>query len=221
MHYQKFLQLARRFFNTEAETLEKVGRHDQIPQLLAHFEQDKEFYLVQEFIKGQSLDEELSCGKRLGEAQVVDMIKDALGILNFIHSQGVIHRDIKPANIIRRQPDGRLVLIDFGAVKQLQTQILGQESHTVAIGTSGFAPPEQMLGQPVFSSDIYALGIIAIQAITGTPAQLLKPLTHEIVWRNYAQVRDRCAAILDKMVRYHVSERYSSAAEVLQDIQHL
>lgn len=218
---EKFLQLARRFFNTEAETLEKVGRHDQIPQLLAHFEQDKEFYLVQEFIKGQSLDEELSPGKRLGESQVVDMIKDALGILNFIHSQGVIHRDIKPANIIRRQQDGRLVLIDFGAVKQLQTQILGQESNTVAIGTSGFAPPEQMLGQPVFSSDIYALGIIAIQAITGTPPQLLKPLTHEIVWPNYAQVSDRCAAILDKMVRYHVSERYSSAAEVLQDIQHL
>ena len=78
-----------------------------------------------------------------------------------------------------------------------------------------------MLGQPVFSSDIYALGIIAIQAVTGTPAQLLKPLTHEIVWRNYAQVSDRCAAILDKMVRYQISERYSSAAEVLQDIQHL
>lgn len=154
----------------------------------------------------------------------MDLLKDALGILNFIHSQGVIHRDIKPANIIRRQQDGRLVLIDFGAVKQLQTQISGeQETYTVAIGTSGFAPPEQMLGQPVFSSDIYALGVVTIQAVTGkAPTQLLKePLTHEILWRHYAQVSDRLAVILDKMVRYQVTERYNSAAEVLQAIGHL
>ncbi len=220
---EKFLQLARRFFNTEAETLEKVGRHDQIPQLLAHFEQDQEFYLVQEFIKGHSLHDELPLGKRLTESQVVDMIKDILGILDFIHSQGVIHRDIKPANIIRREQDERLVLIDFGAVKQLQTQISGEQDHTVAIGTSGFAAPEQMMGQPVFSSDIYSLGIIAIQAVTAkTPIQLPKNMqTLEISWREYAQVSDRLAAILDKMISYQATERYASAAAALQELQHL
>ena len=162
---EDFLQLAQRLFNTEAETLEKLGRHDQIPQLLAYFQEDKEFYLVQDFIEGHSLRDEL-LGKRLPESQVVALLKDILGILDFIHSYGVIHRDIKPSNIIRRKWDGRLVLIDFGAVKQLHTQIADAvEGYTIGIGTSGFAPPEQLMGQPGFSSDIYALGIVGIQAV--------------------------------------------------------
>jgi CHASE2 domain-containing sensor protein len=220
---EKFLQIARRLFNTEAETLQTVGRNDQIPQLLAFFEQNKEFYLVQDFIKGHTLSEELPLGKRLLESQVVALLKDVLGIINFIHSYGVIHRDIKPSNIMRRESDGRLVLIDFGAVKELHTQLASpQESYTIAIGTAGFAPTEQLMGQPVFSSDIYALGIIGLQAVTGiAPTQLQKNARKEFIWRDYAQVSDRLAAILDKMVRYHPSERYQSAAEVLQALQHL
>jgi serine/threonine protein kinase len=207
-------------FNTEAESLEKLGRHDQIPQLLAYFQEDKEFYLVQEFIEGHSLRDELS-GKRLPESQVVALLKDISGILDFIHSYGVIHRDITPSNIIRRQWDGRLVLIDFGAVKQLHTQIA--EGYTIAIGKSGYAPPEQLGGQPVLSSDIYALGIIGIQAVTGrAPTQLQKDTRiREVIWQDYAQVSDELAAILNKMVRFNPSERYQSAAEVLQALQHL
>lgn len=221
---ERFLQLARRLFNTEAETLEKLGRHEQIPQLLAYFEEDKEFYLVQEFIKGHSLSDEILAGQQLPESQVVTLLKDVLAILDLIHSYRVIHRDIKPSNIIRRVGDGRLVLIDFGAVKLLHTQIVeGQEGYTVAIGTSGFAPPEQLMGQPLFSSDIYALGIVGIQAVTGRmPTQLKKDaITKEVIWRDHAQISDELADILDKMVRYHPNERYQSAAEVLQAFQHL
>ena len=220
---EDFLQLAQRLFDTEAETLEKLGRHDQIPQLLAYFQEDKEFYLVQDFIEGHSLRDEL-LGKRLPESQVVALLKDILGILDFIHSYGVIHRDIKPSNIIRRKWDGRLVLIDFGAVKQLHTQIADAvEGYTIGIGTSGFAPPEQVMGQPAFSSDIYALGIVGIQAVTGrSPTQLQKDTKMgEVIWRDYAQVSDELAAILDKMVRSHPRERYQSAVEVLQALQHL
>jgi serine/threonine protein kinase len=148
---EKSLQLARRLFATEAETLENLGRHDQIPQLLAYFEEDQEFYLVQEFIDGYSLSEELPPGTCLGESEVVALLKDILGVLDFIHGHHVVHRDIKPANIIRRQVDRRLVLIDFGAVKLLQTQIAPQESSTVAIGTPGYAPPEQWSGKPIGS----------------------------------------------------------------------
>jgi CHASE2 domain-containing sensor protein/tRNA A-37 threonylcarbamoyl transferase component Bud32 len=221
---KKFLKIARRLFHTEAETLEKLGRHDQIPQLLAYFEQDQEFYLVQEFIKGNTLSEELIPGKCLTESQTVALLKDVLEVVDFIQSYNVIHRDIKPANIMRRESDGRLVLIDFGAVKLLQTKIAdAQESYTVAIGTSGFAPPEQLSGLPEFSSDIYALGMLSIQALSGrSPTRLRRDwTTSKVMWRDYAQVSDELAAILDKMVCYDCRQRYQSAAEVLHELEHL
>ncbi len=220
---EKFLELARRFFYTEAKTLTKVGKHDRIPQLLAYFEVNKEFYLVQEYIKGHSLSDELTPGKKLSELYVIALLKDTLEVLQFIHGFGVIHRDIKPGNIMRREADGRLVLIDFGAVKQLETQIADVPSDTVAIGTSGYAPPEQLLGQPVLNSDIYALGMIGIQSLIGIPAVQIpkKPETQEVTWRDRAQVSDKLVAILDKMVAYRHQERYQSAMEVSQDLQQL
>ena len=116
-----FLPTARRLFNQEAEILEKLGQHDQIPRLLAYFEENQEFYLVQEFIEGHPLSQELPQGHCWRERKVVQMLQDILLTLEFVHSYGVIHRDIKPNNLIRRQRDGRLGLIDFGAVKQVST----------------------------------------------------------------------------------------------------
>src|SRR6476646_10788676 len=163
-HHPQVLQQVRRLFYSEAETLEKLGRHhDQIPQLLAYFEEAQEFYLVQEFIPGNPLSVELPAGTKLSEAQVIAILEDVLGVLTYIHSQGVIHRDIKPDNLIRRQQDGRLVLIDFGAVKTINTQVAeaaGQTHLSVPIYTSGYGASEQCLGKPRFSSDIYALGVI-------------------------------------------------------------
>lgn len=221
---QNFLDIARRLFNTEAEILEKLGTHPQIPRLLAHFEERKEFYLVQEYVDGHPINEELPVDKRLPEAQVVDLLKGVLEILAFIHEHSVIHRDIKPSNIMRRHHDGKLFLIDFGAVKQIQPQErTDQESFTVAIGTRGYAPPEQYAGHPSFSSDIYALGMIGIQAITGIPPHqlTLSPDTGDISWRHLANVREEFALIIDKMVRYHFPARYQSAASVLEDLRQL
>lgn len=171
-----FLLTARRLFTGEAEILDKLGNHDQIPRLFAHFERDGEFYLVQEYIDGQPLSAELPLGQRWTEPQVIALLKDILVILEFIHGQGVIHRDIKPDNIMRRRQDGKLVLIDFGAVKQVRTQqttAVGQISMTVSIGTPGYMPTEQSSGKPRPSSDLYALGMVAIQALTGLlPSQL-------------------------------------------------
>lgn len=217
-----FLTVARRLFYTEAETLEKLGRHDQIPRLLAYFEEDKEFYLVQEFIEGRSLSDELGTGKKQSEAYVLNLLEDVLLILSYVHNQGVIHRDIKPSNLIRRNSDGKLVLIDFGAVKSIETQMAGEPKDqmelTVGIGTQGYMPCEQLAGKPRFNSDIYALGMIAIKALTGIqPLQLPNsPQTHEIIWQNHAQVSPSLAAILDKMVRYHWSDRYQSVSQVLE-----
>lgn len=221
----KFLQVARRLFNTEAEILEALGKHHQIPELLAYFEDNQEFYLVQEYIQGNTLTEELPPVRgRQNEYFVINMLQEVLEILGFVHEHRVIHRDIKPANIIRRAQDNRLVLIDFGAVKLMQPQTSEQtELATVAIGTRGYAPPEQFAGHPRLSSDIYALGMMGIQAITGTPPQELQPdrETGNVMWRNRAQVREELAVILDKMVCYHFSDRYQSAGAVLQDLKRI
>ncbi|MEA5515206.1 CHASE2 domain-containing serine/threonine-protein kinase [Nodularia sp. UHCC 0506] len=221
----KFLQVARRLFNTEAEILEVLGKHQQIPELLAYFEDNQEFYLIQEYIPGHTLNEELPPVHIVqNEAFVIDMLKGILEVLVFMHERRIIHRDIKPTNIIRSSEDNRLVLIDFGAVKSMQPQNSDQtELATVAIGTRGYAPPEQFAGHPRLSSDIYALGIICIQAITGIPPQELKPDldTGNILWRETAEISDELAEILDKMVRYHFSDRYQTAADVMQDLNHL
>ncbi len=221
------LQTARQLFEVEAKILYQMGRrHPQIPQLLAHFEENREFYLVQEFVEGHSLSDELMPGERLAEGRVIQLLQDILGILAFVHQQGVIHRDIKPKNLIRRQEDGRIVLIDFGAVKQISTQeSKSQEAATIslAVGTLGYMPNEQQGGKPRFSSDIYAVGMLALQAVTGlAPHQLEEEeATGEILWREQAQVSQALAAILDKMVRTHFKDRYKSVTEVLQDLQDL
>ncbi|MBN4001852.1 serine/threonine-protein kinase [Nostoc sp. LPT] len=216
----EFLETARRLFTSEAETLEQLGNHDQIPRLLAYFEDNQEFFLVQEFIEGQTLKAELFPNQRWTEDRVIQLLQQILGILQFIHSHNVIHRDIKPDNIIRRQQDGKLVLIDFGAVKQVQTQLLTISGHTgatIIIGTPGYMSTEQAQGKPRPNSDIYSLGIIGIQSLTGLhPINFEEdPDTGEISWQHQANVSSELASVLSKMVLHHFKQRYQSAAEVL------
>jgi serine/threonine protein kinase, bacterial len=213
---EAFLATARRLFTKEAQTLQKVGTHNQIPRLLAYFEEDNQFYLVQQYIEGHTLGKELSSGKIWTESQVIALLKDGLNILDFIHSQGVIHRDVKPDNLIRRSQDGKLVLVDFGTVKEViiaQTQMIHS---TVAIGTRGYMPTEQAKGKPRFTSDIYALGAIAIQALTGIhPIHFQENDEGEIVWQSQTPLNKKLAAIISQMVRYHFKDRYQSAREIL------
>lgn len=220
------LRTARRLFDTEAQVLYQLGTHDQIPRLLAYFEENKEFYLVQEFVKGCDLSQELTPGKHLSEQQVIFLLQDILEILEFVHQHKVIHRDVNTRNLLRREKDGKLVLIDFGAVKHITTQVVnsqGKTKCTVVIGTPGYVPCEQAHGNPKLSSDIYAVGIIGIQALTGLlPYQLpLDPDTDEIIWHDQAQVSPELAEFLDKMVRYDFRQRYPSAVEALQALKEL
>ncbi len=217
---------AKRLFNSEAETLEKLGNYPQIPRLLAYFVENQEFYLVQEFIEGHPLSEELVPGQGWKEIQVVHLLQEVLGILKVVHNQEVIHRDIKPDNIIRRATDNKLVLVDFGAVKQLRNSYLfpgNNPTATVAIGTPGYMPTEQGQGKPRPNSDIYALGMIAIQALTGvSPIDFQEdPDTGEILWQHLVSVNKELAAILTKMVHYHFKDRYQSATQALEALQPL
>ena len=220
------IETAKRLFNSEAETLEQLGHHDHIPQLLAYFDENQEFYLVQEFVEGHTLSTELTPGQCWSESAVIDLLQEVLAVLEFVHHQGVIHRDIKPDNIIRRQRDRKLVLVDFGAVKQLRTHLAMaqlQPSATIAIGTPGYMPTEQGHGKPRPNSDIYALGIIGIQALTGwQPTQFEEDLaTGEILWQHLVPVSPGLADVLTKMVRYHFKDRYQTATETLQALQSL
>ncbi len=225
------LHLARRLFNSEAQTLEKLGTHAQIPQLLAYFEEDEEFYLVQEQIIGHPLNEELPAGKAIDEIAVIKIVRDLLQTLIFIHKNNVIHRDIKPSNIIRRHSDGKLVLIDFGAVKEVSTKQLDRQEQnpfTIGIGTQGYAPSEQCFGRPHYSSDIYAIGMLGIKGLTGiTPRELDRDADGEIKWSDAyggklrSQVSHSLAQILSKMVLEDFKQRYQSASEAIEALETL
>jgi serine/threonine protein kinase len=226
-HNPQLLETIQRLFKSEAETLEKLGQNPQIPQLLAYFKDNEEFYLVQEYIPGQSLSLELVAGQPWRAEQVVDLLADILEILDFVHRQGVIHRDIKPDNIIRRLSDQTLVLIDFGSVKELRK--VGhsmQQDATIAVGTPAYMPMEQFNGFPQFNSDIYAVGVIGIRAATGLSADDVRTILNpsrpgatEKYWLDQVSIYPALAAILDKMVHPDCQSRYATVAAVLSDLQ--
>jgi len=222
----KSFEVARRLFDREAEVLYALGSHDQIPQLFAHFEEDRQFYLVQQYVEGIVLSKELKSGRSFDENQVIELLTQILNILSFVHEQQVIHRDIKPSNLIRRQSDQSIVMIDFGGVKQIGVEPVDSTASTVtvAIGSSGYMPNEQLAGKPRFGSDIYAVGMIGIQTLTGTsPSHLPEDLrTGEILWRDRApHVSDALADVLDSMTRYDYRQRYQSTTEVLNALRDL
>ncbi|PPS42700.1 serine/threonine-protein kinase [Chroococcidiopsis sp. TS-821] len=228
------LATLRGLFLREVEALKRLGDYDRVPQLLDRFEANQEFYLVQEFITGNPLSKELELGRKWSESQVVELLQEVLPILEFVHSHGLIHRDIQPNNIIRRQQDDRLVLVNFGSVKQAWMQVVTNQGKTssnyflsgpatIAIGTAGYTPTEQAQGRPRPNSDLYALGIIGIQALTGlNPTQLTQNSeTGEIIWQERCQVSPQLAQVLNRMICYHYRDRYQSATETLQALQPL
>jgi len=217
---------AKNLFEREAECLYRLGERDQFPRLYAHFEENGQFYLVQEFIDGEELTQELIPGQPLTEAQTIALLQEILEVLAFVHQENVIHRDIKPSNIMRRKRDGKLMLIDFGAVKEIGALAVtsqGQTSITMPVGTFGYMPSEQAQGKPRLASDVYAVGTIGIQALTGvSPAQLPEdPHTGEIIWRDRARISNELADILDKMVHEYYRLRYQNASEALRAINSL
>ncbi|MFN6481326.1 MULTISPECIES: protein kinase domain-containing protein [unclassified Nostoc] len=220
------LQQAQLMFEREAEVLAQLGNDsDQIPDLFAFFpvivnslqpgEQDQFFYLVQEYIDGQTLEEELIQQGKFSEQQVLEVLQGILRVLKFVHDRGIIHRDIKPSNIMRRR-DGKLFLLDFGAVKQVTNAALGAASST-GIYSMGFAPPEQMAGGQVFpSTDLYALAVTIITLLTNKEAiQLFDAYSNQWKWRSQVNINPHLADILDRMLLPAANQRFQSAQEVI------
>jgi serine/threonine-protein kinase len=217
------MKMARELFEREAYTLGKIGNHPQIPRLLDYFEENGNFYLVQEYVEGETLKQELERHGPFSQEDIRKLLLEILPALAFIHENGVIHRDIKPANIIRRKQDGKLVLIDFGAVSTQLNPAAAEEDPSAlltnfAIGTPGFAPPEQMAMRPVYSSDIYAMAMTCLYLMTGRSPKDYghDPRTGEINWRAQVKLSDDMMAIFDKMLQQSLSQRYRTADEVIK-----
>jgi serine/threonine protein kinase len=224
------LRTAQDLFEREAEVLEELGsRHPQIPDLFAFFplstpsqqpgKEDQFFYLVQEFIDGQNLEEELEAKGSFSEAQALEVLQEILRVLEFVHEHGSIHRDIKPSNIMRDK-NGRLYLLDFGAVKQIRAVAAAGAAagRSTGIYSMGFAPPEQMTGSQVYpSTDLYALAVTVITLLTGKdPSELYDSFNNDWNWRRYApQVSDTLASVLNRMLLPSPNQRFQSAQEVI------
>lgn len=208
-------------FEREATVLEKLSEsHEQIPNLLAHFSENGQFYQVQEWVKGETVAAVVASNGTFNEERVKGVLKSLLPVLEYVHSHSIIHRDIKPENVVLREGDFTPFLIDFGAVKEVVGTMVdpfGNPSTTIVVGTQGYMPPEQVAGRPVYVSDLYSLSLTAIYMLTGKrPQELLDLGTGEMMWRDVAKdVSDELAAILDKSIRDNFRERFSSARAML------
>jgi serine/threonine protein kinase len=221
------LEKATELFKQEAKRLYELGEHPQIPRLIAHFEQDKRLYLVQELIEGQTLLAELQQQGAFSEEKIRQLLADLLPVLKVVHERGVIHRDIKPENIMRRRKDGKLMLIDFGVSKQVTATLLGQAGTTV--GTHGYAPLEQMRGQVYPASDLYSLGVTCIRLLTQSLPQeegsddLYDGQEGCWIWREHlprsTTISSTLSQVLDKLLQDKLKNRYQSANEVMQELK--
>ena len=213
-------ELVKQRFGREAAILEELGDgNPQIPRLYAYFTENQQFYLAQEYVQGKTLSETVASNGSLSESEVREVLIAILNVLDYVHRKGIVHRDIKPENIIIRSSDNLPVLIDFGAVRETmaaQINSHGGVTSSIVIGTPGFMSMEQAAGRAVFASDLYSLGLVAIYLLTAQLPQQLENDSYsgEIIWPKN-DISHNLAAVLDKAIRSHVRERFSSAKEML------
>lgn len=223
------LQDAQKRFFREAKVLQKLGEHPQIPDIYDYFEHEQNLYIVMELIEGVELTKELQDKKKFTQNEAIDLLLEILEVLNFVHQDKTIHRDIKPSNLIRRNSDRKVILIDFGLVKQVEARHSNSEQvdFTAPIGTMGYTAPEQWEGNPQFSSDVYSLGIVCIKALKGWNFDINK-MTRDpqknLIWCNPAHDTDVTQGfknLLNKMTRHHYQERYEDADNALEAVRNL
>jgi serine/threonine protein kinase len=218
-------QIVKERFQREAAILERLGAgHPQIPHLYAYFEDNEQFYLVEEWVEGKTLTQVLHQGL-LPEPEVYRILVSLLPVLDYVHQHNIVHRDLKPDNIILRHQDRQPVLIDFGAVKETMTTVMSSQGHSsrsIIVGTPGFMPLEQMAGRPIYSSDLYGLGMTAIYLLTGKiPQEFETDLNNGLVlWHPHVHgLSMELRAILDQAIRPNAHDRFATASQMLAALQ--
>lgn len=226
------LEKAEELFQREAVMLHRL-QHPQIPRFWEFFRDDKRLFLVQDYIEGQTyeslLNKRLALGQRFSEAEIIQLLRQLLPVLSYLHQQGVIHRDISPNNIIHRSQDGLPVLTDLGGIKQIAIYVATQAAQDqdsnsnggTRLGKSGYSPDEQLhLGTVAPHSDLYALGVTAVVLMTRQqPQQLIEPQTRNWVWNQQLSLSPHLNMILQRMLAIRPSERFQSADEILQQLE--
>jgi serine/threonine protein kinase len=216
------IEIACKQFYLEALSLSRLGSHAQIPSLLDYFTIGSDRYLVESYIPGMVLTQIIDRQRKFTESEVEKFLTQMLQLLTYIHHHQLIHRDIKPQNIILCQTDVRFVLLDFGAVKDLAPATVDPQLTTSqAIGTPGFAPPEQLANRAVYSSDLYALGMTCVYLLTGKqPSQFpTDPHTCELIWSDTVEISRELSEIIGKMTQISLGDRYQSATQVLTALE--
>lgn len=214
-------QVIKQYLLNEIAVLERLGDHPQIPQFYNYFIENKQFYLVREYIDGDNLEQEVE-RKIFEEADVIFLIQDALRILDFIHKTNVIHRDVQPIHLIRRKRDQSFVLINFGAIRELESTVINLQGESIPgnpLGNWAYTAPEQKTGESHFASDLYSLARTAVYALTGRSPQAWEQTNSQ--WQEQCQISNKLEAILSKMMSSSIEERYGSALDVLNDLRPL
>ena len=211
-NWQEYLRL----FRIETQALGKLGeKYEQIPTIYERFEEQDEYFYVQEYIEGHPLSEEVRQNQKLSEQETISLLIEILEIFAYIQNNpgyAIIHRDIKPDNIIRRKEDHKLVIIDFGLAKEVT--VSGIKVGSVLGGTKGYIAPEILLRIVSFASDIYSIGMIGVFAITGEDPSYTPLLAEN--WQTKANVSPEFADILNKMICEDYTKRFQNAKEALQ-----
>ncbi len=213
------IETAKRFFHREVNILNTLQTNQQVPKFFDYLEENNNYYIVEEYIEGTSLADLV--GQKWSEQTVVNFLQQILSVLAYLHAKNIIHRDVKPSNLIIRKGDKKFVLIDFGSVKKLEKQYPSFQSSVTQtmIGTPGYAPSEQMAGRPRFNSDIYALGLTAIQLLTGMhPRELRWDEKDYVLLPSDIKIDDSLAVILTKMVHNNPAQRYQTVDAVIEDL---
>lgn len=219
------LRKAKYLFAREVKILKILGRSDRIPSLLNYFRLGNKFYLVHEYVDGTDLSYELG-DRSWSSTEVLNLLREILEIVEVAHREKVIHQDIKPTNIIRRKSDGVLMLIDFGSIKKIHNQMANSEGNTsisVPIGTPGYMSPEQKSIKPRLASDIYAVGMICLYALTAVqPKDIpLERDTEKVQWQNLVRLKPQFAETIERLVSPDFKWRYSNASEALATVRKL
>jgi serine/threonine protein kinase len=204
-----------KLFEREAQVLKQLN-HPRIPKYRDYFHIDERslwFGLVQEYIPGSSLREQLTQGKRFTPKQVRKVAIDVLKILEFLHqlSPTVLHRDIKPSNLIWGE-DEQIYLVDFGAV---QDRAAKEGATFTVVGTYGYAPMEQFGGRAVPASDLYALGATLIHLLTGTAPADLPSRNLRIGFTERVSLSPSMVSWIEKLTEPALEQRFKSATDAL------
>ncbi|MEO1208084.1 MAG: WD40 repeat domain-containing serine/threonine-protein kinase [Cyanobacteria bacterium J06638_20] len=203
-------------FRQETSRLAELSAHPQLPAILAYFERDQRQFLVQDFVEGRNLQQQLQERGTFDEAQIRAVLRTILPVLQYLHEHSVLHRDVKPSNLI---PQGdRLMLVDIGAAKFVTESRLGKTG--TLMGSAEYAAPEQLMGKAIYASDLYSLGVSCLELITGlSPFDLFDTAVGQWFWRSVSvEISADLGRILDRLVAQRVSDRYGDAASVLQDL---